>query len=245
MQRNSALACLSLSFVFVTSTAKAQFGPTLADLFQSPSLSITADDKLFNNFRLVQQSIVGAGFIDLTMIVVSPLADDPLNPGLLFTAPLGALGTDFGHATPASVGLVFDFDVQTTSGLPLIKDNSLRVSDWNIDAGPAALINISESVLDAAGGQLGTKEVQVRSGEFPATPDPNPNHFDSITFAPTSFLHVIKRIEILGPGPNDGAFLQEFEQRFSQIPEPTSLALCLLAAVCLPIRRHSGRILRH
>src|SRR5688572_31333703 len=31
--------------------------------------------------------------IDLIQINVTPLADDPLNPGIQFTAPLGALGT--------------------------------------------------------------------------------------------------------------------------------------------------------
>src|SRR5688572_32991832 len=35
--------------------------------------------------------------INLNQINVTPLADDPLNPGIQFTAPLGALGTPFGH----------------------------------------------------------------------------------------------------------------------------------------------------
>jgi hypothetical protein len=58
-----------------------------------------------------------------------------------------------------------------------------------------------------------------------------PNLFDSAEFAPQSFIHVRKTIEILGPNINDGVMLTMFEQRFSQVPEPSTAALALSAAL--------------
>lgn len=192
----------------------------LSDLFQGAT--ITADDKLFSNWNLLSISQV-SGLVDTTKIDVTPLVDDPFNPGVKFTADFDALGTLFGHPGGAFAQLRFSFDVSTTNGQALIKDNSLLINDFIFDSGPNASITISETIHDVTGLPLGDKMVVARPGDSPNSG--NPAHFDAANFAPQSLVHVEKFIDIQGPDQNDGARLLMFEQRFSQVPEPASLAL--------------------
>jgi hypothetical protein len=209
----------------------------LSDLFQGAT--ITADDKIFRDWTLLNQE-VNNGIINLTQIDVTPLIDDPLNPGVKFTAPVDGIGTLFGHGGGAFARLRFSFAVQTASGLPLIKDNSLLINGWIFDSGPLASITISETVRNAAGAALGTKSVVARPGDQPGSGDPD--HFDSADFAPQSIVVVEKFIDIVGPGMNDGARLTMFEQRFSQVPEPSGMALASAVLACgLATRRRRRR----
>jgi PEP-CTERM motif len=196
---------------------------SLSTLFDNGS--ITADDKLLNNFRLVDLQTVNGGFANTSQIDVTPLIDDPLNPGIRYTADFGALGTPSGHTGPSSVHFVFSFDVSTTNQLPLIKDNSLLIVQWSFDSGPLASIQVSEQVFDAAGAPLGTKLATV-------TPQTQ-NLSDSLQFTPRNLIHVTTSIDIAGPNDNDMARLLVFEQRFSQIPEPGSLTLLGAASAVL------------
>jgi hypothetical protein len=187
----------------------------LSALFQGAT--VTADDKLFNHFTLINSTSVNGGFADPTQIDVTPLIDDPLDPGINFTAQFGALGTPSSHTGPSSIQFSFSFDVSTTNQLPLIEDNSLTIKDWSFDSGPLANIQVSEQAFNAAGALLGTKLATV-------TPQTQ-NLTDHINFSPQATVHVIKQINISGPSNNDMARLLMFEQRFSQVPEPNSLAL--------------------
>jgi hypothetical protein len=212
--------CTALVFGFLIALPGIALATSLFDLVSTPGLTITAHDKLFSDWSVVGTA-TGGGNIDLTLIDVTTLVDDPLNPGLKFTAPVGALGTPFGHAGPATVDLELMFKVRTTSGLPMIKDNSLFISDYIFDASPDAYIKIGEVIIDTAGNPLGSKMATVFNGDLPSDPD----HFDSADFAPQSLIQVRKQIHIEGPNSNDGAFLLMFEQRFSQVPEPSGLLL--------------------
>lgn len=222
-------ACLALAIWSVMLAAESR-AVSLSALFQGAT--ITADDKLFDAFTLVDLQTVNGGFADPTKIDVTPLIDDPLDPGIKFTAAFDALGTPSGHTGASSVHFVFSFNVTTTNQLPLIKDNSLRINQWSFDSGPLPSIQVSEQVFDAAGAPLGTKLAV-------ATPQSQPNDgslFDDLQFTPRSFVHIVKQIDIVGPGDNDMARLLMFEQRFSQVPEPCGLILLGAAALicCLP-----------
>lgn len=221
-------ACFAVVAVWSSVLAAEARAVALSALFQGQA--ITADDKLFNNFTLINSTSVNGGFADPTQIDVTPLIDDPFDPGINFTAQFGALGTPSGHTGPSSIQFTFSFDVSTTNQLPLIKDNSLRISDWSFDSGNSASIQVSEQVFNAAGASLGTKLASVT----PLTQ----NLTDEINFSPQAAVHVVKQINILGPGDNDMARLLVFEQRFSQVPEPTSLVLLgsALLTVLLPSR---------
>jgi hypothetical protein len=203
---------------------------TLKDLFAGET--ITADDKLFSNWTLLETpQIENGGLVDLSQIEVTPLTDDPLNPGIKFTAPDGALGTPASHTGLSSASLHFSYTVETTSGQPLIKDNSLLLNDFSFDAGSDASIRISETLTDTSGASLGGKEVIAVPGDTPGTG--NPNHFDSADFALQSVVQVETLIEIEGSGDNDLASVRMFEQRFSQVPEPDAHIIALLGMLGL------------
>jgi hypothetical protein len=218
--RTSYCALVTVAVMLVLTPATSSAVP-LSDLFLK-GLTITADDKLFKDWTLVDLQ-VDDGIADLTQIDVTPLVDDPLNPGVKFTAPFDALGTLFGHDGDAFVRLRFSFNVETADGSALIKDNSLLINGFLFDSGPDASIMITEVVRDVSGLTLGTKSVVARPGDIPGSGDPD--HFDMISFTPQSIVHVEKYIDIMGPRMNDGARLTMFEQRFSQVPEPGTLVL--------------------
>ena len=220
------------SFTLLASEARAV---SLAGLFQGGT--ITANDKVFSNFTLVNLQTTNGGVADTSMIDVTPLTNDPADPGLNFAAPLDALGTPFGHTGPSSVELKFSFDVATISQLPLIKDTSLLINQFTFDSGVLANIQVSEQVTDTSAAVLGTNLAlatnmsQVGDGSLES----------SISFTPQAVVHVVKQIDIVGPNDNDGAFLRNFQQRFSQVvPEPGCVSL-LWALVAAPGLRRAGR----
>ncbi len=182
----------------------------LSTLFDGQS--ITANDKLYSAFTLTLSQTTNGGVADTSHIDVVPLTNDPLSPGIKFTAPAGALGTASAHEGASSVLLTFSFDVSTLSQLPLIKGNSLLINGLALDSGPLASIQVFEQVFDAVGAPLGANQAlathQTQVGDSSLS--------DSITFLPQSLLHVVKTIVISSPGDNDEAILTMFEQRFSQ-----------------------------
>jgi|SRR3990172_8673291 len=93
ISRRNLPALLALGCWFLFSPA-AGWAIPLSDLIQGQI--ITADDKIFRNWVVLEQA-VNLGVLDLTKIDVTPLVDDPLNPGVKFTAAVDALATLFGH----------------------------------------------------------------------------------------------------------------------------------------------------
>ena len=231
--RHARVSLIAAGILFALMPIRAE-AVSLAALFQGQT--ITADDKLFSNWTLLNQE-TNNGIVDPTKIDVTPLVDDPLNPGLKYTGEVDALGTFFGHPGGAFARLRFSFVVETTDGRPLIKDNSLLVNGWIFDSTPAPTISISETVPNGGRLTLGSKSVIATPNDTPNSG--NPNHFDSADFAPQATIDVETFIEILGPNTNDGARLTMFEQRFSQIPEPSSLMLAGIVVALFGLARRT------
>jgi hypothetical protein len=219
---------LGFALVFIPATTQAV---PLSALLQGGV--ITANDKIFTDWTFIDLQTVNGGFANLGLIDVTPLIDDPLDPGVKFTAPIDGIGTPFGHTGLSSVHFVFSFNARTVDGTPRIKDNSLLINGWTFDSHPEASIQIAEEVFDAAGNKLGDKLAIARPSSFAG----DPSLFDTAEFFPQAFVHVVKTIDIVGPLDNDGARLRMFEQRFSQTPEPSSLFVACVAGLGVVVCR--------
>jgi hypothetical protein len=178
--------------------------------------SISALDKDFTGWRLSFNEGAGA---DLSRIDVTPLEDDPLRPGLLFTAADGALA-----GIGATTRLQFAYSV--TSNGSAIKDNELDLLDFVFTkeggaSGPANIIQLGETIWDANINFLGISLVFVlpESERLSAFED----------FEPTQSLFVVTEFELDG-GQFGIAQVNQFSQRFSQVPAISNLCPCERAA---------------
>jgi hypothetical protein len=176
----------------------------LGDLFGGAT--ITVGDKVFADWQIffLDSNVMP----DVFLIDVQPLADQPLNPGLRFTAN-GQLTV----ADDTFIKFGFGFSVATLSGEPLIKDNSVELLDFSF-AGAGGKISVAEDVLDPAGNLLAVKEV------FADNALQDFQLFDEEAFDPQALIFVEKTIVVFGDFAGDLVNLEVFDQRFSQVPEP-------------------------
>jgi len=167
--------------------------------------SISVLDKDFTDWTLSFNAGEGA---DLSQIDVTPLEDDPLNPGLLFTAADGALaGID------AVTRLQFYYTV--TSNGSAIKGNELELLDFVLtDVGgpsdPPNVIQVSQTFWDPSFNFLGFSLVFV----LPSS--------ESLSAVENFELQktLIATTEIEVDGERFGvAQVNQFSQRLSQVPE--------------------------
>lgn len=183
---------------------------SLSDLNAGGSILVGA--KLFFNWS-VSTFVMGSGIADITQIDVTGDNSDPLNPGLVFSAP-SVFGTQLPNPGNSSASVVYGFFVSTVSSDPLITGNSLQTEDFAIDASSGTgLIQVSEEVRRLDGTVLGDKLVDVDFDDQPGTGDPD--HFDEISFAPQSIVVVSAGAGILGPNLNDAVFLTQWSHHFS------------------------------
>lgn len=185
-------------------------GVTLQQLIDGQSITIF--DKVFDDWKLNANN--GTLLVDLTQIEVTPLNDDPLNPGLKYTENSGALTvSDFNSKL-----LNFNYTVSTISGDEIIKDNSLALTDSDLGSDTVGFISINEVVTDTNNDILGSRKKTVfRDNTLPLLND-------SINFPPQSQVIVNTSITVAGDNLGDALSLKMFEQRFSQVrvPEPSS-----------------------
>jgi hypothetical protein len=227
---NLALSALALAFA-----GGAQAIP-LADLLAGDS--ITANDKVFDQWRVIFED--PALTVDPTNIQVTALTDggtDP-GPGLRFTVSNGALNI-VGDGLYAYIDYMFGFHVQSL-GAP-IKDNSLSLGESFITASGDNGVYIQElvgtnpaSVEDWALADLGIKEVEFSYLDGTGTTE---NLTDSASFTPQQEIWVSKNILVWASDIDETAGIVAFDQRFSQVPEPSTLLLMGLSIAGMAFRR--------
>ncbi|MCZ8066286.1 MAG: PEP-CTERM sorting domain-containing protein [Microcystis sp.] len=173
-----------------------------------PNTFIQVGDKRFDSWGISQNP----NNVNLDNIMIDGIFQDTNAPGLQFMVNGNALHVQGGN-------IVFDFDFKVTSLGEKIKDNTLTLNGYSTTGD--SLIDISELVGSSQGlGDIKRKGVTAFGGD-------TENKTVTEEFDPVQSLWVRKKITMSAIGGGE-ASLTKFQQRFSQVPEPTSI-LSLLA----------------
>ena len=208
----------------------------LTDLFNGGS--ITAGDKLFDNWQLVRYTASDSsrGF-NAANIDVQALNDGGLSPGpgLKFDVSNGELNVT-GDGIYAYVDLMFGFRVSILDLMLKIKDNTLNYADggayWSVVVDGS--YDVGSFIREDIGTSAGLDDLGSKNIEFSTMADPNSGEStiskisDTASFSPQSEIWVTKNILVWAVDTDDSAGIFGFEQRFSQetaVPEPSTFLL--------------------
>lgn len=224
---------------------------SLAALFNGGTL--TAGDKLFDNFHLVTQggalpaSSDGRAF-NASQINVSTLADNGSGYGIDFSIADGQFRVT-GDGAYAYADYSFGFRVraldpaQRIVGAALGFDPGFASLSWFLDGSNDLGVYIKETLGTAQGGSDISNDLFV---DFSILDDAQTSdHPNDVSFGPVSELWVTKNILVWSQDDTDTAQLLGFSQRFAQaaVPEPMSYTLvgvALLAAFAAGRRRRAS-----
>jgi hypothetical protein len=179
---------------------------TLAELFGGAFLDVGT--ARFSNWELISSDSTGGAAPNLSQIIVTPLAGDPLHPGLRFTA-----GGQWSVSEINAVDMVLKFRASALAGGYTFTGHTLELT--NIDFGSSGGIGfISDELIDVNGHDLGSAV---------AIADNETDFFQSLStakFAPKSQVVVATNVFITGLSNMDAISLNSFTQRFDQDGPP-------------------------
>lgn len=201
--------------------------------------SITAGDKLFDGWTLVNYTASDPlRAFNADNIEVTALSDGGTNPGpgLSFTVINNELGVT-GDGIYAFVDLTFGFHVSVLGTAMQMKGASLAITGASVTTANGVDNGtwITEDIGSTAGASdLGTNfaEASYLDGSGMIL-----NPTDASSFVPRGDAWVSKNILVWATDVTEAASLTGFEQRFSQIPEPATLALVGLSLTGLAVTR--------
>ncbi|MEP7706622.1 PEP-CTERM sorting domain-containing protein [Paraglaciecola sp. 25GB23A] len=233
----------NLLMFLVLSTMSLNIQATLlSDLINGQS--ITAGDKLFDQWAVLFEDSSDFTSVNTDNIVVTALNDGGLNPGpgLRFDILNDELLVE-GDGIFAYLDFMFGFRVTVLDPGLLVKDNSLYLTDAEL-VNPTSSVSvfIEEKIFTDASASLniddyiGIKDVEL-SNVFGTETD---KAFDSAAFNPRNSIYVTKNILMEAWDVGESANLLSFEQRFSQVesvPEPASLWMLAVGLVMIGVRR--------
>jgi len=211
----------------------------LTDLFNGGS--ITAGDKVFDQWTLNFQSTSDGHFVNTNNIDVTALTDGGMNPGPGLSFSI--LNNEFsvtGDAIYAFTDFTFGFHVSTLGNLK-IKGNSLGLESGSLSGITTDLgMFIKEDVGTSAGASDLAKNKNVEFSELVGVGSTS-KLLDSASFTPQDEIFVTKNILVWATDPGETANLTGFSQRFSQVPEPGTLLLFVPAmAALVGVRRRKA-----
>ena len=178
--------------------------------------SFLINDTRFTNFSL---ALFDGRLPTAASIRVTPL-DQPLNPGFRLADIGGTLRAADGDLTRSDLS----FNVIMEGGPLRLRDNTLVVEFGQMtNPGVDTFAGISETVFDSALSLLGDKNVVCDT-----TACADGTSSDATFFAPQSSLLVFANIDAASVLTGDVAQILGATLNFSQIPEPTTVALLAL-----------------
>ena len=214
----------------------------LSDLLSGSS--VTAADKLFDQWAVTFQSSSDGSVPSYAGINVNPLNDGGLHPGPGINIDFGNQMSVTGDGIFAFTDLTLDFHVSSL-GPYLIEDNSLNFGlpslsslTWNSDQSNDLGMAVEEWVTDISGNELAHKYI-----EFSVLDDiQNSLLSDWAQFAPQKEIFVKKNFLVWSRDTTDTATLGGIEQRFSQqVPEPGILLLLSMGLIGAGIAKKRQR----
>lgn len=219
---------VSVAFAIVLAvsylTASDARAVTLADLLQ-PNAEIISGDKRFFNFENYLQSgdlNIPASTIDV--FPISSTGPSGVEYGLRFQRSSG-----WELAGPnLSYDMSLDFVVSRLDQLPWIKDNTLEITGNHVGGGESHIV---EGVTDFDSmATLANKEVFINIGNTGVDKLIDHQNFSQLS----AFVKVSKDFQLqTRESQLDNIFVSHFDQTFSQLPEPSSAILAVVAALGL------------
>jgi hypothetical protein len=237
------LLSFSATFYVIAVFCAPAFGDTVPACVQQPLsayLTLTGgceiSDKVFYRFGYGTNT-KGAGVaMPASGITVTPLTNDPSDPGFDFQA-------DWTISGAGSADSLIFYDVSTLSGLPLINDESLTWAASTNNTGGSGVASLDEFLC--LSGEVGNCQVPIVHFGLRQSPVPSPQ-VDHVTFDPVNHVSMLKDVFVFATG-TAGATITDVTNRTSEVPEPGSVILlgsCLLVVALLgsrTARPHASR----